>query len=95
MDPNKPVTEERLRLMLGRLFPQLEDWEAIFAPAPEPPQVPVPIPPPTITGQKPLTPEEIAQLREMINSSETGPLTSAEVDTVHAIIAKGKIDGTN
>jgi hypothetical protein len=90
MDANRPVTEERLRLMLGRLFPQLEDWEAIFAPAPAPPQVPTPIPPPTITGEKPLTPEEIAQLRIAIGSVETGPLTSAEVDTVHHLIGKDK-----
>lgn len=90
MDANRPITEERLCLILGRLFPQLaqlEDWEAVFAPAPAAPQVPVPIPPVVVTGEKPLTVEEIAELRAMIGSSETGPLTSAEVDTVHRILA--------
>lgn len=90
MDANAPVTQGRLALILGRLFPQVEDWEAIFAPAPQPPQVPLPNPPPTITGPLPLNAQEIAQLRAAIGSSETGALTSAEVDTVHRLIGKGK-----
>lgn len=89
MDPNRPVTEERLRLILERLN-FVEDWERIFAPAPVPPQVPLPNPPPTITGEKPLSAEEIAQLRAAIGSSETGPLTSAEIDSVHRLIGKDK-----
>jgi hypothetical protein len=90
MDANRPVTEGRLRLMLGRLFPQLEDWEALFAPEPLPPPIPERFPPPVITGQEPLTQEEISKLREWIHSSETGPATSAEVDTVRRLIGKDK-----
>lgn len=92
MDANRPVTEGRLRLMLGRLFPLVEDWEAIFAPAPEPPPTPpTPPPPVTVTGEKSLDDSQIAFLRQAIGSSEVGPLTGSEVDAVHAFIArKGK-----
>lgn len=90
MDGNAPVTHARLALILGRLFPQRDDWESLFAPASVPPQVPVPIPPPVVTGEKPLTPEEVAQVRAAIGSSETGPWTSAEVDAVHRLIGKDK-----
>jgi len=90
MDGQRPITEQRLQLILGRLFPARLDWEALFAPEPPPPPVPERFPPPVITGEKPLTAEEISQLRALIQSSETGPLTSAEVDTVHSLIGKDK-----
>jgi len=92
MDDNRPVLQGQLRLVLGRLFPGHEiNWEEIFAPAPVAAEVPTPLPPPVITGQLPLSAEEISQLRAWIRSSETGPLTGAEVDEIHGLLAtKGK-----
>lgn len=89
MDVNKPVVQGELRLILSRLFPQVEDWETVFAPVPAPPEIPVRFPPVVVTGEKPLTAEEISQMRGWIQSSESGDWKSWEVDAMHSLIGKG------
>ena len=86
MDPNKPITEQKLLLILGRLFPGSIDWDSIFADPPAPPEVTVPPPPPTVCGPAELTAAEIAELRGWIGSSETGPsLTEFEIQAFHRL----------
>jgi hypothetical protein len=95
LDPNRPITEQRLFEILSRALPSGTDVDAAFQQMPAPPQVPAPIPSIVTVAapyvdqlvienwrsqlQTAFNPEQIGLLRKLIDSDSTGALTDAEI----------------